>query len=177
MSLRLLVELMDQEPGCGTHLPGYRPPPPLPGLPRPLPESVPSYDVRALITSATDAVRLNQLGHRIGGEVRPILFKAAEELYEKSGCKNYPAAELYQLILAHWPPPPPSQPVRLVESLSITYAAEVLSEGSHKLIETILEILAFLVIPMDGPPGTGDPSKKNKPIVQPPPPPPPPIER
>ncbi len=176
MSLHLLVKLMDQEPGCGTRLLGFPPPHPHPEFSRPVRESVPSYNARALITSAMDAVRLNQLGHRIGGEVHEILIKAANELYDKSGCKNYPAAELYQLILAHWPPPPPSEPVRLAESLSITYAAEVLGGGSPKLISAIVEMTAaLLVVPMDGPPDTGDPGHKA--IVHTPPPPPPPKKR
>ena len=140
MSLHLLVQLLEDEPGCGTKPPR-----------RPHPHAdadletaaVPSYATRAVIAAAHDAVRLHQLGNSmVGGALHDLLSEAAQKLFDEC-CGSVPLSELIALLHLHWPPPPPSPWQSFVENLVAQYAVYAVAEKDPKF-EKPLGILKTL---------------------------------
>jgi hypothetical protein len=127
MSVKLLAQLLEDEPWCGTK---PRPPHPHPHAEALEAAAAPSYATRALVSAAYDAVRLYQLGHMVGGAVKDPLSEGAAALFDEY-CGTVPLSELIRLML-RWPPPPPSPWTRVAESLALRYAGEALAHVGDK---------------------------------------------
>lgn len=149
MSLYKLAILMEDVPGGGTRFPGYQtrgnhsPPPKSEAAPK---QADLPNDERTLVAAAVDAVRLFQLGITAGGELNELLTASAERLYRDSRCGSVPVHELFNLIQRHWPLPPPSPPLQLVQAAVGAYlidsrsghASEVARRAGYGLIHWLL---------------------------------------
>jgi len=171
-----LVALLENEPGCGSVFLGFGIASPNPGAPSAKPQTAPSYQERLLVSASMDAARLYQLAEHVGGEIKAPLVEGANALFLAAGAGKYPPADLFQLMLDHWPPPPPSYTVLNVQSLAMQYAVEVLEAGTPskptgRKLSIQQMIHDALLHRIDGAGGSGGPSMHvvRLPIPGPPP--------
>lgn len=147
MSLYKLAILMEEVPGCGTRFPGYQAPgdgdSAHAGRTSSAHAEPPDHRQRALVAAALDSVRLFQLGIAVGGELHLILASSAERLYRHSRCSEVSAQSLFEMIQRHWPVPPPSPPMRLIEALAAAHMAHSRFQLSPAIEQLIARMLCL----------------------------------